>query len=139
MLRNCFGDDWIDGEMRIAECMHVARSARDICRHVHETNPLRSLHASRLADFDLGIARVLQKRRQPSKLELRATIDQDVSIPQRDNEARPRIDEVGIFRSFGQNDEVNLVSADFASERAEVRQSRDYAEFCLSRRQCSEY
>src|SRR5438093_4095522 len=40
MLRNRLRDDRIDSEMRITKRMHVTRSARHICRHVHEANSL---------------------------------------------------------------------------------------------------
>ena len=59
MLRDRLRDDRIDSEMRIAERVHVARGARDICGHVHETNSLRRLNPSRLADLDFRVARVL--------------------------------------------------------------------------------
>src|SRR5438094_2877544 len=75
VLRNRFGDDRVNREVRVAQRMHVTSSACDICGHVHEANSLRRLDASRLTDFDLGIARVLQKRRQPTELELGAAVN----------------------------------------------------------------
>src|SRR5436309_116712 len=80
MLSNRLRDDRIDSEMRIAERMHITRGARDVCGHVHEANSLRCLDASRFADLDLGIPRILQKWRQPAELQLRAAVDQNVSI-----------------------------------------------------------
>src|ERR1051325_470251 len=62
MLSNSLGDDWIDCEVRITERMHVARGAGDVCGHIHETNSLRCLHASRFADLYLRIPRVLKQR-----------------------------------------------------------------------------
>ena len=82
MLRDRLGDDRIDSEMRIAKRMHVARGARDVRRHVHETDALRRLHASRFADLDLRVPRVLQKRRQPAELELCAAVDQHIGVAQ---------------------------------------------------------
>ena len=70
MLSDRFCDYWIDRKMRIAERVHVPRGACDVCGHVHETNSLRRLNAPRFADLDLWVARVLQKRRQPSKFQL---------------------------------------------------------------------
>ena len=83
--------------MRVAHRVHVAGRARQLRRHLHQPNPLRRLHAPGLADFDFRIARVLQERRQPADLELRATVDEHVGLAQLDDEARPRIDEVRIF------------------------------------------
>ena len=82
MLRDRFRDDRIDREMRIAERMHVARGARDVRRHVHEADALRSLNASRFADLDFRVPRVLQKWRQPAELELRAAVNQHIGIAQ---------------------------------------------------------
>src|SRR5438309_4453945 len=97
VLRNRFGDDRVSREMWITERVHVTGGACDICGHVHEANSLRSLNAPRFADLDFWIARVLQKRRQPAELKLRATVDQNIGIAQRNNETRARVDEVRVF------------------------------------------
>src|SRR5438876_1057620 len=83
-LRNVLSDrlsnDWINREVRVAKRMHVTGRTCDICGHVHEANSLRSLHASRFADLDLRVPRVLKEWRQPAELKLRAAVDQDISI-----------------------------------------------------------
>src|SRR5438093_6005965 len=94
---------------------------------------MRRLCWARLADIDLRSSRILKKRRQPAQLEFCAAVDQHIGIAQRYDKAWPRIDKVRIFRCFGQNREVDLVSADFTGERAEVRQSRDDVYFCMCR------
>ena len=118
-------------EMRIAERVHVAGRAGHVRRHVHQANALRSLDASRFADFDLRIARVLQERRQPADLQLGAAVDQHIGVAQLNDEARTRIDEVRILGRFRQDADVDFVAADFAGERAEIRQGGDDVEFRL--------
>src|SRR5437667_1204736 len=80
VLGDRFGDDRVNREVRVAKRMHVTRGARDVRRYVHETNSLGSLHASRFADLDLRVPRVLKEWRQPAELKLRAAVDQDISI-----------------------------------------------------------
>ena len=80
MLRDRFGDNRIDREMRIAERVNIAGSARDVGRHIHQTNSLRRLHATGFADFDLGVARVLQERWQPADLEFCAAVNQYIGV-----------------------------------------------------------
>jgi hypothetical protein len=41
-------------------------------------------------------------------LQLRAAVDQDIGVAQLNDEARTRIDEVGIFRRLRQNADVDL-------------------------------
>src|SRR5207245_9773945 len=72
VLRNRFGDDRVSREMWITERVHVTCGACDICGHVHEANSLRCLDASRLADFNIWVPRILQKWRRPAQLEPRA-------------------------------------------------------------------
>ena len=123
--------------MRIAQRVHVAGGAGHVRRHIHQPNALRRLDAPGFADFDLWIARVLQERRQPADLQLRAAIDQHVGAPQCNDETRTRIDEMRIFGWFRHDGHVDFVAANFARERAEIGQRRDDFEFRL-RRKCAE-
>ena len=95
--------------------------------------PCDACDASGFADFDFRIARVLQERRQPADLELRATVDKHVGLAQLDDEAGPRIDEVRIFGRLRQDGDVDIVAADLARDRSEVGQSRDDIDFGLRR------
>ena len=124
-------------EMWIAERVHVAGRARHIRRHVHQANSLRSLHAARFAQLDLRVARILQERRQPADLQLRAAIDQHIRAPQLHDETRARIDKVRILRRFGQDRNADVIAANFARERAKIGQSGDDVDFRL-RRKCGE-
>src|SRR5438034_9388010 len=45
VLRNRFGDDRVNREVRVAQRMHVTSSACDICGQVHEANSLRRFAA----------------------------------------------------------------------------------------------
>src|SRR6267378_8629627 len=97
MKRDRFGDDRVDHEMRIAESVHVARGARECRRHTHQPDTLCSLHPTGLAYLDFRIARILQEWRQPTDLQLRPTVDQDIGVAQRDNKTRTRVDEMRIL------------------------------------------
>ena len=130
MLRNCFGDDRIGHEMRIAERVHVAGRARDVCRHVHQSNSLGRDDASRLACFDFWITRVLQQRRKPADFQFGAAIDQDVGVAQGDDKTGTGVDEVRILRRLGQDRDLDFVATNFARDRTEIGQRRDDVEFC---------
>src|SRR5205085_6123287 len=99
----------------------------------HQTNSLRCLDPPGFANLDFGIARVLEKRRQPADLEFGAAVDQYVRVAQRNHKTRTRIDEVRIFSRLRQNDDVDLVSANFSRERTEIGKSGDNVQLCLRR------
>src|SRR6266404_7111149 len=80
VLSNRLRDNRVSREMWITQRMHVSRSARHICGHIHKTNSLRCLDASRFTDLDLRVPRILQKRWQPAQFKLRAAVDQDLGI-----------------------------------------------------------
>ena len=122
MLRDGFSDNRIDAKMGIAQSVDVSGGASDVCWHVHQANALRGLDSPWFARFEFWIARVLQKGRQPAELKLGPAIDQDVGVAQRNNETRPRINEVRVFGGLGQNNEVDFVAADFSGERTEIGQ-----------------
>ena len=107
-------------------------AARDsVRRHLHQSNPLRCLHPSRLSDFDLWVARVLQQRRKPADLELRAAINQHIGLAKFDDETGPRIDEMRILGRLGEDGDVDIVTADLAGDRGIIGQSRDNVDFGL--------
>src|SRR5260370_4682195 len=114
VLRYRFGNDRIDREVRIAKRVNIAGSAGRGCRDIHQTNSLRRLDTSGFSNLDLWIACVLQQWRQPTNFELSAAVDQYVRVAQRHNKTCTRIDEVPLVRWFPQNDEVDLLAADFA-------------------------
>src|SRR6516162_5245699 len=120
MLRNSLRDDRIDGEMRITERMHVTGGPCDVCGYVHEANSLRCLDPPRLADLDLRVPRILQKRWQPAEFQLCAAVNQNIGIAHRNHEAWSRINEVWIFRGLRQNSDVDFVTTNFARQRSEV-------------------
>jgi len=62
--------------MWIAERMHVAHGSVDCSRGLlKNTATFGGIQISRIAGKDLGVPRILQKRRQPSHLELKTHND----------------------------------------------------------------
>ena len=86
---------------------------------------MRSLDAAGLTGGDLRVARVLEERREPADLELGAPIDEHVGFAQFHDEARPRVDEVGIFGRFREDGDVDILSADLARERSVIGKGGD--------------
>ena len=86
---------------------------------------MRRLHPTGFADVELCVARILQKRRQPSQFQLRSAVDQHIGAAQRNDEARTRIHEMRIFGWLRQHRHVHVVAANLPREGAEVRKGGD--------------
>ena len=123
--------------MWIAQRVHIAGGASHIGWDIHQTNSLRRLHPSGFADVELGVARILQKRRQPSQLQLRAAVNQYISAAQCNNEARTRIHEMRVFGWLRQHCHVHVVASNLPRQGAEVWKGGDDVQLPL-RRQCAE-
>src|SRR5258707_15715077 len=77
----------------------------------------------------LGVARLVQQRGEPSYLELSAAFDKDVGAIELHNEAGLGIHEMRIFGWFGQDGEIDILTADLLRDGCQVGCSGDHVQF----------
>src|SRR5438132_11177949 len=70
--------------------------------------------------LNLPVAALLNQRRQPANLQLAAHDDEHVGLLQLENEARLRLDEVGILIALCDRIDRDAIAADFGGNRREV-------------------
>ena len=101
--------------------MNVAFGAIQRCGNLPERNAIGTEDAAGLAGLQLRVARSFQEWTNPPRLQLRAAFNEQIGPVKPNDKARFGIDEVRVFRGFGQRNEVNLIATDFLNDRAKVR------------------
>ena len=107
--------------VRIAQGMHIAHRARDLCRgDLENLAELRHVDIAPASHLDLGISTLRDQGRQPSDLELQAHHHQQIRFLELQQEAGLRLDEMGILIAFGDGLDGNPIAADFGGQRSQV-------------------
>src|SRR4029078_11414639 len=121
MRRNIFCDDlriyWIDEKVRITERVNITFRSVEACRNLQHANPCRRNNTSRRPCCNLRVTSALEKRWQPSKLELSASFDENIGAVERDDVRRLRIHEVRIFCRLRESNDAHGIAANFLCNR----------------------
>ena len=119
-------------EVRVAAGVHVAHRARHrLGRDFEQRNPVGRDDPARGARADFRVAGLVDQRRQPADLEVEAVLDQNVGFVQRDDEARLRLNVVGILVRLADAGDVDAIAADVARDGREIGQRGDDLELGL--------
>ena len=121
--------------MRVAEGVHIPFRARDLSRrHLEDFRGKRGVQIAGRPDLDLAVAALGLQRREPADLELAADGDQHISALQLQDEARLRLDEMGILIAPRERLDGNVIAANLARNRGEILDGRHDIELALRSR-----
>src|SRR5712691_1545809 len=98
--------------MWIASGVNIAFRSIKRGRHFEQLNSLSTRDVARSPARQLGVARLIQQRGEPSYLELSTAFDKDVGAIELHDEAGLGIDEMRIFGWLGEGGEINIIPAD---------------------------
>src|SRR5215510_4618002 len=116
--------------MRIPKWMNISHRARYLSLwYVENLRKLRSIEITRRADLNPGISALVDERRQPADLQLQSDHDQQIRIPQPQQKARLRLDEMWILISLGNRFDRDLISTHLLRQRRHIGRSGNDRQF----------
>ena len=121
-------------DVRVALRVDVAFRAIHASRHFERRDVAAGLEEARPAGRHAAVAGLLDQHRQPAGLELHAGAHHEVCIARARDQARPRLDVVGILQSRGGAAHLDAVAAQARGEIGPLGLARQHVERGMAER-----